>query len=68
MQCLNVLAILIRTQPSFESGWFLSFADDIIKLLKACGLLGEIVLMRKAGRERLSILRFVKENGSNQVS
>ncbi|XP_015757611.1 PREDICTED: hemK methyltransferase family member 2-like [Acropora digitifera] len=42
--------------------------DDIIKLLKAYGLLGEIVLMRKAGRERLSILRFVKENRSNQVS
>lgn len=40
--------------------------DDIIKLLKSCGLLGEIVLMRKAGRERLSILRFVKENRSNQ--
>lgn len=39
--------------------------DEIMKLLVACGLFGETVLTRKAGRERLSVLRFSKEDDKN---
>ncbi|KAJ2507828.1 HemK methyltransferase member 2 [Coemansia sp. RSA 1939] len=35
--------------------------DDILELLQRDGLLGERILSRKAGREHLSILRFIKK-------
>lgn len=39
--------------------------DEIISLLESFGLGGEITMTRKAGRERLSILKFTKQNERN---
>ena len=35
--------------------------DEIISLLQSYGLYGEVAMARKAGRERLSILKFTKK-------
>lgn len=40
---------------------------EIINLLKSYGLHGEVTLTRKAGRERLSILKFTKPTGANSL-
>lgn len=57
-------AVLFR---SLLSTIFVSthFVDEILILLESFGLCGEIALTRKAGRERLSILKFTKRNGEN---
>ena len=46
---------------------FFFFSAEIIKLLKSYGLHGEVSLTRKAGRERLSILKFTKQTGGNSL-
>ena len=43
------------------------FSAEIINLLKSYGLHGEVTLTRKAGRERLSILKFTKPTGGNSL-
>jgi len=39
--------------------------DEIISLLNSYGLCGEVILSRRAGRERLSILKFIKRSEMN---
>ncbi|KAL9963213.1 hypothetical protein ACROYT_G032391 [Oculina patagonica] len=39
--------------------------DEIISLFKSYGMSGEVLMARKAGRERLSILKFTKDSKVN---
>ncbi|XP_020617802.1 hemK methyltransferase family member 2-like isoform X3 [Orbicella faveolata] len=39
--------------------------DEIISLLDSFGLCGDVILSRRAGRERLSILKFIKRSEVN---
>lgn len=41
--------------------------DEIISLLDSYGLCGEVILARRAGRERLSILKFIKRSEANNT-
>lgn len=70
------LSVLYREHPMYPSNlvaiWPLFiiifiyvFLDEIISLFKSYGLCGEVLMARKAGRERLSILKFTKESEVN---
>lgn len=40
-------------------------SDEVISMLESQGLCGEVLMKRKAGRERLSILKFTKDFKKN---